>query len=129
MQADAMNATSLAYIGDALMSLYVREYLLSQGYQKPNDLQVKSTYYVSAKAQAHYVKILMEQSFFREAELEIIRRGRNAHTVTKAKNADVMTYRMSTGFEALWGYLYLNQEQARLEELWEAVKKIGEVKR
>lgn len=40
-----------------------------------------------------------------------------------------MTYRMSTGFEALWGYLYLNQEQARLEELWEAVKKIGEVKR
>lgn len=66
MQADAMNATSLAYIGDALMSLYVREYLLSQGYQKPNDLQVKSTYYVSAKAQAHYVKILMEQSFFRE---------------------------------------------------------------
>ena len=84
---------------------------------------------MSAKAQAHYVKILMEQSFFREAELEIIRRGRNAHTVTKAKNADVMTYRMSTGFEALWGYLYLNQEQARLEELWEAVKKIGEVKR
>ena len=43
MRADAMNATSLAYIGDALMSLYVREYLLSQGYQKPNDLQVKST--------------------------------------------------------------------------------------
>lgn len=128
MNVETMNATSLAYIGDAHMSLYVREYLLSLGYQKPKDLQVKSTHYVSAKAQAYYVSKLMGNAFFTDQELEIIKRGRNASTVTKAKNADVMTYRLSTGFEALWGYLYLTHEIDRINEIWEVVKEIGEVK-
>ena len=128
MNVATMNATSLAYIGDAHMSLYVREYLLSLGYQKPKDLQVKSTHYVSAKAQAYYANVLVTEHFFNETELEILKRGRNANTVTKAKNADVMTYRMSTGFEAVWGYLYLTKQFERIELLWEKVKQIGEVK-
>lgn len=121
-----MNGVTLAFIGDAVMSLKVREYLVSQGCQKTDVLQKRSVHWVSAKAQANYLRKLQEQSFFSEAETEIILRGRNANTGTKAKNADIITYRLSTGFEALWGYLYLGGQSERLEKLWEAVKQLGE---
>lgn len=120
------NATSLAYIGDAVMSLYVRELLLSKGYQKPKILQQQSVRYVSAKAQASFVKILKEKDFFLENEWAIILRGRNTHTKSKAKNAEVMEYRYATGLEALFGYLYLTKQEERLQLLWEQIKGLGE---
>ena len=126
MEIREYNATSLAYIGDAVMSLYVRELLLSKGYQKPKVLQQQSVRYVSAKAQASFVKILKEQEFFNEEEWGVIMRGRNTHTKSKAKNADMMEYRYSTVLEALFGYLYLMKQEERLMQLWEQIKIIGE---
>lgn len=126
MEIREYNATSLAYIGDAVMSLYVRELLLAQGYQKPKMLQQQSVRYVSAKAQASFVKALKEQSFFHEEEWNVIIRGRNTHTKSKAKNADMMEYRYATGLEALFGYLYLTKQEERLNELWEQIKLLGE---
>lgn len=120
------NATALAFIGDAWMSLQVRLYMLEKGYQNPNILQRKCSAWVCAKAQAKMLHILQEQDFFNEDEEMIIARGRNATIKTKAKNADVMTYRYATAFEALIGYLYLYQKEERLELLWEKIQEIGE---
>lgn len=126
MEVQGLNGTTLAFIGDAIMSLKVREYLVELGYQRPNDLQKRSVRYVSAKAQANFLSLLLEEGFFTEAEITIIKRGRNSKSDSIAKNADVVTYRMSTGFEALWGYLYLTNQHDRLQELWEKVKMIEE---
>lgn len=126
MEVMEYNGTSLAYIGDALMSLYVREMLLSKGYQKPDVLQKKSVAWVSANAQALFLTTLKEQNFFTEDEWSIVLRGRNTNISSKAKNASVQAYRLSTGLEAVFGYLYLTHQEARLKELWEAIKEIGE---
>lgn len=120
------NGTSLAYIGDAVMSLYVREMLLEKGFQKPDVLQKKSVAWVSANAQAYFLMTLKDQEFFTEEEWSIVLRGRNTNISSKAKNATVQTYRLSTGFEALIGYLYLSKQENRLKELWQAVLEIGE---
>lgn len=128
MDIKEFNGTSLAYMGDAIMSLLVREKLLQEGWQKPKVLQKKSEGWVSAKAQAYFLTQLKERSFFTEEEKAIIRRGRNTHTASKAKNADVLTYRMSTGLEALFGWLYLTHQNERLQNLWEEIQKIGEYK-
>lgn len=120
------NGTTLAFIGDAIMTLKVRQMLVSLGYQKPNDLQKKTAKWVSAKAQANYLSKLLEMNFFTEDELRIIKRGRNAQTATIAKNADVATYRMATGLEAIFGYYQLANETQRLEELWMEIVKLGE---
>lgn len=126
MQIEEYNGTSLAYMGDAVMSLYVRELLLSYGFQKSKVLQKKSESWVSAKAQAHFLEHLSINKFFTDKEWSIVLRGRNTNSTSKAKNASVQTYRMSTGLEALFGYLYLTQQQTRLQELWNAILEIGE---
>ena len=113
------NGTTLAFIGDAVMTLYIREKLVKQGYQRPNDLQKMTAQYVSAKAQANYLTTLIDQNFFNEEELEIIKRGRNAQTKTIAKNADVITYRLATGFEAIIGYYYLTGNVSKIPKIWE----------
>ena len=98
------NGTSLAFIGDAWMSLQVRLYMLEKGFQKPGILQKKCSEWVCAGAQAKMLLELQEQGFFTEEEEAIIQRGRNASIRTFAKSADVMTYRHSTAFEAVMGY-------------------------
>ena len=129
MELAEYNGTSLAYIGDAVMSLYVREMLLSMGYQKPDVLQKKSISWVSANAQAFFLTTLKEQGFFTQEEWTIILRGRNTNISSKAKNASVQAYRLSTGLEALFGYLYLSKQETRLQELWTAIKGIGEYRK
>lgn len=119
------NGTTLAFIGDAVMTLKIREMLVSQGYQRPNDLQKMTSHWVSAKAQAYYLTTLMDQGFFDEDDLVIIKRGRNAQTNTIAKNADVVTYRLATGFEAIIGYYHLTNKTEKLEKLWEEVIALG----
>ncbi len=128
VDAQALNGTTLAYIGDAVMSLWVREYLIAQGYGKPNVLHKKCAGWVSARAQSAYLHTLIKQAFFSDEEMRIIMRGRNAKTETKAKNASVHEYRMATGLEAVIGYFYLMHEEARMEELWNEIVKLGEQK-
>lgn len=120
------NGTSLAYMGDAVMSLLVRELLLSMGYQQSKKLQQKSEGWVSAKAQAYFLQKLENDGFFSDEEWSIVLRGRNTNPKSKAKNADVLTYRKATGLESIFGYLYLMRREERLQELWQAIQDIGE---
>lgn len=115
--AKQLNGLALAYMGDAVLEIYVRHHLLKQGMTKPNDLHKQSSRYVSAKSQASMLFALEEQGFFTEEEKAVLRRGRNAKSGTVPKNTDVQTYRYSTAFEAVIGYLFLEKKEARLEEL------------
>lgn len=78
-------------------------------------LHKSATRYVSAGAQAYIVKCIMDN--FTDEEMAVYKRGRNAHSYTSAKNADIVDYRMATGFEALMGYLYIKKDIGRLEEI------------
>lgn len=128
MKINEYNGTSLAYMGDAVMSLLVREMLLAMGYQQSKKLQKMSEGWVSAKAQAYFLETLEDQQFFDEEEWSIVLRGRNTNPKSKAKNADVITYRKATGLESLFGYLYLMKRYQRIEALWKAIQDIGEYK-
>lgn len=111
------NGLSLAFIGDAVDELKIRTYLLSTGLTKVNDLQHRSKEFVSAKAHAKLFFLMEREDFLTENEIDVFKRGRNSHPHTKAKNTDIMTYQISTGVEALLGYLYLNKESTRLDEI------------
>lgn len=112
-----INGIALAFEGDAVYSMYVRRHLIFKGLTKPNKLHGEANKYVSAKAQASLISALLEAQLLTEKEEEIYKRGRNTNSHTKAKNADVVTYRMSTGFEAVLGYLHMTEQIERLEEL------------
>ena len=100
-----------------MYSMYIRRHLILKGMTKPNKLHQEATKYVSAKAQARLISLMLEEQVLTEKEEEIYKRGRNTNSHTKAKNADVVTYRMSTGFEAVMGYLHMTANLERLESL------------
>jgi len=122
-----INGIALAFEGDAVYSMYIRRHLIFQGLTKPNQLHREATKYVSAKAQANLISLMLEEGILTEKEEDIYKRGRNANSHTKAKNADIVTYRMSTGFEAVMGYLHMTEAIERLEELidW-CIKRVEE---
>lgn len=117
LQYEQMNGLSLAYIGDAIYELEVRQHLLSLGLTKVNDLQKRSKHYVSAKAHAALFDLMITDNLLTDTELNYFKRGRNAKSHTKAKNTDVVSYRVSTGVEALFGFLYLSQQHDRIQSL------------
>ena len=117
LDVNLINGIALAFEGDAVYSLYVRRHLIFQGQTKPNQLHRLATKYVSAKAQASLITAMREAQLLTEKEEEIYKRGRNASTHTKAKNTDIITYKMSTGFEAVLGYLHMTEQIERMEEL------------
>ena len=123
-----INGIALAFEGDAVYSMYIRRHLIFQGLTKPNQLHREATKYVSAKAQANLISIMLEEGILTEKEEDIYKRGRNANSHTKAKNTDIVTYRMSTGFEAVIGYLHMTEAIERLEELidW-CIRQVEEV--
>ncbi|MBM7096596.1 ribonuclease III [Bacillus sp. H-16] len=104
-------------MGDGVMEMYVRYRLIASGQVKPNQLHREATKFVSAKAQAKVIIVLLEGEALSEKERSVAMRGRNAKSATVPKNTDVSTYRYSTGFEALCGYLYLKEEHGRLDEI------------
>ena len=112
-----INGIALAFEGDAVYSMYIRRHLIFQGLPTPNQLHREATKYVSAKAQANLISLMLEEGILTEKEEDIYKRGRNANSHTKAKNTDIVTYRMSTGFEAVMGYLHMTEDIERLEEL------------
>jgi ribonuclease-3 family protein len=105
----------LAYMGDAVLEVRVRQHLIAAGEVKPNLLQRAAVRYVSARAQASIVNGIWER--LTEEEQAVLKRGRNAKSATVPKNADIAEYRLSTGFEALLGFLYLTDQDERLEEI------------
>jgi ribonuclease-3 family protein len=115
--AKLLNPLTLAYMGDAVLDQHVRTYIVLKLKSKPNRLHQLSKTYVSAKSQAQTLETLMTMEWFTEEELDIVRRGRNAKSYTKAKNTDIQTYKKSTALEAIIGYLYLDNRNERLEQL------------
>ncbi|PWF99370.1 Mini-ribonuclease 3 [Levilactobacillus bambusae] len=112
-----LNGIALAYMGDGAYEVYVRAHLINEGIVKANRLQHEATRYVSAKAQAALIELMKSDDLLSEDEWNWFKRGRNAKSYTHAKNTDVITYRISTGFEALFGFLFLSKQQDRLDEL------------
>lgn len=113
MDVREVNVKTLAYIGDVVYELYIREHVISNSREQVNKLHKKTIKYVSAKAQAKIVEALNNE--LSDEEKDIIRRGRNAEANTVPKNTDVITYKIATGFEALIGYLYLLKNEERLK--------------
>ncbi|MBA8759766.1 Mini-ribonuclease 3 [Staphylococcus coagulans] len=129
MNKKLLNPLSLAYVGDAVLDQHVRTYIILKLQSKPNRLHQEAKRFVSAKSQAATLEALIENNWFTEEERDIIRRGRNAKSYTKAKNTDIQTYRKSSGLEALIGYLYLEQQNARLEALLTTIVEYVEERR
>ncbi len=107
----------MSFIGDAILSLKVREFLVNKGYTKAKDLQEKSVIFVGAVGQAQFMQDLIDKELLSEHELYIFKRGRNANMGSTAKNVDVISYRIASGLEALYGYLYY-EDSERLNELF-----------
>ena len=112
-----VNVITLAYLGDSIYEVYIREYLIRKGIAKVDDLQREAVNYVSAKSQCKILNNLLNDNFLTEEEIDIIKRGRNYNRLSHPKNTDIITYKMSTGFEALIGYLYLDNKVDRIKEI------------
>ena len=110
-----MNGLTYAYIGDAYYELSIRNYLVSLKLTHVNDLHKKAIKYTSGKSQAYIMTYLMENQLVDEQEIELFKRGRN-NSGPGRKNIDAKTYHLSTGFESMIGYLYMNQKH-RADEL------------
>ncbi|MBO4816321.1 MAG: Mini-ribonuclease 3 [Clostridia bacterium] len=114
-EVNLMNPLTWAYIGDGVYELYIRNHLVQTTNLKPHNLHINAIKYVKAKAQREILEKL--KNILTEDELEIVRRTRNAENHHIPKNADPDDYMYATAFEGLIGYLYLCNENERLEEL------------
>lgn len=112
-----LSPLTLAFVGDAVFDLFVRERLVCLANRPVNRLHSLAVSLVKASSQARAAKKLSE--ILSEKELSVLKRGRNAHTNHKAKNASESDYHYATGLEALFGFLYLSGESDRLRELFE----------
>lgn len=110
-----MNNLVLAYLGDAVYELYIREYLIGKGISKVKNLQEESIKYVSASSQRKILEKLISDNILSDDEIEVVKHGRNTSS-HGSKSTDIITYKLSTGFECLIGYLYINDKN-RLDEI------------
>ncbi len=114
-----LSPLALAFVGDAVYELLVRLYIL-QSNKNVNTLHKNAIKYVKAQAQARRAELIIAQ--LEEEELKVFKRGRNANPHTVPKNAKISDYRMATGLEALFGYLYLRNEGSRIIELFKIME-------
>ena len=115
---------SLAYIGDAVYELLVRRHLLASGLLDNGVMHKRAKQYVSASAQAKFLNEIL--SHLSDDEIGVVRRGKNVKTHSHPKNADLADYHLATGFEALFGYLHLSGDNARIEQLFDIIIKTEE---
>lgn len=106
---------ALAYIGDGIFDLVIRSVVVGRGNTRASQLHRRTSEVVKAHTQAEMIRVL--EPMLSEEEAEVYRRGRNAKSPTMAKNATMSDYRNATGFEALMGYLYLDDRFDRILEL------------
>jgi len=109
-----LSGVTLAYIGDAVYEVMIRETLIKQGFQKVDHLHKEAIKYTSAVNQAQAMALIFD--LLTDQEIAVYKRGRNNNSDRRAKNASIAEYRKATGFEALIGYLYLQGDKRRLEE-------------
>ena len=110
------NILVVAYIGDAVYELHIRNYLISKNIEKVNELQKNAVNYVSAKNQAKFLKEMFDNNFLSDEEIDIIKRARN-HKSHASKTTDIITYKHATALEALIGYHYLDNNNERVKEI------------
>ena len=116
-QINKMNSTTLAYLGDAVFEVIVREKIVTE---KPGDVDRAhhtAVRYVSASGQATAAKAMIANGFLTEEEEKIYKHARNHRSMSRPQNADPREYKIATGFEALLGYLYLSDDRQRLREI------------
>ena len=121
------NSLTLAYIGDSIYEVYIRKYLIEKGLIKVNDLQKEAIKYVSAKAQANYLKYLIDYDLLDKEEKEIAYRARNHSSKHKPKNTSIVVYKLATGLEAIIGYLYLEARFDRIKQLMDIIVNVMEM--
>jgi ribonuclease-3 family protein len=114
-EAKHLNPLVLAYIGDAIYEVFIRQYLVSMPNHRPHHLHKQASQFVSARAQARALTEWLP--LLTEEEIDIVKRGRNAKSGSVPRNADVLDYRHSTAFECLIGYLYYEKRFERLNVL------------
>ena len=112
-----INTTTLAYLGDAVYELAIREWLVEKHPNSVDKSHKAAIKYVSAEGQAKAAKSMMADAFLTEEEERLLKRARNHRTMSKPANADPKNYKVATGFEALIGYLHLLGETDRLNEV------------
>ena len=117
MQTDPDTASPLvlAYIGDCVFDLIIKLMVAGKGNRQVHKLHEETSHYVQASSQSYMMRFMQEH--LNEQEHAVYRRGRNARSVSPAKNQSITDYRRATGFEALIGYLYLKREYRRLTDL------------
>ena len=125
---EQMQALALAYIGDSIYDIMSREYVMKNHLGKINDLHRTVSTLVSARAQASFMKDILENNILTDIEESIYIRGKNQKNNSKAKNASIMEYKLATGLEAVFGYLYLEKNFERLEEMFNYIIKLYEEK-
>jgi len=119
-----LNPLVLAFIGDAIYEVFIRTYLVDINRDMlVHKLHVKTISFVKAHAQSDFMKGL--EAGLTEEELYFYKRGRNAKSGTVPKNADVQEYRIATGFEALIGYLYITEQNERLNSIFNEILKLN----
>lgn len=119
-----MSGLSLAFIGDAAYELLVRQYVLSQGEARVQELHRATVDLVNAAFQAKAAELLADM--LTEEELSYYKRGRNANASHTPKNKSEAEYHRATGFEALFGYLYLAERFDRMEKLFHIIIRSAE---
>ena len=112
-----VNVLVLAYMGDTVYEDYIRKYLINKGIGNVNDLQTESLKYVSAVSQAKFLQEMIDKEYLSSDELDIVKRARNYKTTSHPKSCDIITYKYATGLEALIGYLYLDGNIERVNEI------------
>ena len=117
MNSNEINVLALAYLGDAVYEIYIRQYLLSKNIIKVDLLQKNAVEYVSARSQSKFLKLMIDKDFLSEEELIIVKRARNNKGKSHPKNTDIVTYKYATGLECLIGYLYLEEKKERINEI------------
>lgn len=119
MRPDLLNPLILAYLGDAIFEVMVREYLIKHtDITKPNDYQQAAIQFVSATAQMEFMQKAIEENWLSEKEVDIYKRGRN----TKGGKNETVAHSHSTGFEAIIGQLYLEENTDRIDEIFTLYK-------
>ena len=113
MRPELINASVLAYLGDSIFEVLVRDYLVKEsGFVKPNDLQREAVKYVSASSHAAFMHDMLDEEFFSADEVGTYKRGRN----TKGSKNESLDHMHSTGFEAVIGTLYLEENFDRYKQ-------------
>lgn len=117
MNPNLYNGLTLAYIGDAIYELRIRNYVLSLGLTKVNDLNKKATFYTCGHGQSIAMHKLIDINFLTDEEISFFKKGRNSSVKKIRKNITRSDYLEGTGFESLIGYLYLSQNITRMDEI------------